>query len=58
MPLPHFLLLLLAVVLAALVTLWASFAIGMPEMALLLIALTAVALLHLGQRRNGHDHDR
>lgn len=56
MPLPHFLLLMLAVVLAALLTLWASFAIGVPEMALLLIALTAAALLHFGHR-NGHDHE-
>ncbi|MDP5308379.1 hypothetical protein [Paracoccus spongiarum] len=55
MPLPHFLLMILAVVVAALLTLWASFAAGVPEMAFLLIALSAAALIHLGHR-NGHDH--
>lgn len=55
MPLPHFLLLILAVLLAAALTLWASFVIGVPELALVLIALSAAALLHLGHRP-GHDH--
>lgn len=55
MPLPHFLLMIAAVLVAAFLTLWASFAVGMPELALLLIALSAAALLHLGHR-NGHDH--
>lgn len=56
MPLPHFLLLILAVFLAAALTLWASFVIGVPELALLLIALSAAAIVHLGHR-NGHDHE-
>lgn len=55
MPLPHFLLMILAVTLAALLTLWAAFAAGVPELALLLIALSAVALVHLGYR-DGPDH--
>lgn len=56
MPLPHFLLLILAVVLAAAVTLWASLAAGVPLLTLLLIALTGAVLLHFSTR-NGHDHD-
>lgn len=56
MPLTHFLLMILAVALAAILTLWASFAVGVPEMALLLVALSAAALVHL-RHRNGHDHD-
>lgn len=54
MPLPHFLLLILAVVLAAALTLWASFAAGVPEIVLVLVALSAAAVLHLSNR--GH-HD-
>lgn len=56
MPLPHFLMMLLAVVLAALVTLFASFAAGVPEVALVLVLLTAAALVHIGHRSR-HDHD-
>lgn len=55
MPLPHFLLMILAVVLAAALTLWASIASGLPEVALLFAALTGAALVHLGHR-NRHDH--
>ncbi|MDB6176603.1 hypothetical protein PAF17_03685 [Paracoccus sp. Z330] len=55
MPLTHFLLLVLAVVLGAAVTLWVSFSAGVPEVALALVALTAAALVHLGHR-SGHDH--
>ncbi|MBU3030783.1 hypothetical protein [Paracoccus marinaquae] len=55
MPLPHFLLLIMAVLVAAFLTLWASIATGVPELALVLIALSAAALVHLGHR-NGHDH--
>ncbi|WP_272858614.1 hypothetical protein [Paracoccus stylophorae] len=56
MPLPHFLLLIVAVLLAAALTLFVFFAAGVPEIALALIVLTAAALLHLGQR-NRHDHE-
>ncbi|WP_306753224.1 hypothetical protein [Paracoccus actinidiae] len=56
MPLPHFLFLIAAVILVAALTLWASFAAGVPVVALALIALSAAALLHLAQG-NRHDHD-
>ena len=56
MPLPHFLFLIAAVFLVAALTLWASFAAGVPVVALALIALSAAALLHLTQG-NRHDHD-
>jgi hypothetical protein len=55
MPLPHFLLLMIAVLLAAALTLWISVAAGVPEVALALIVLSAAALVHLGHR-NRHDH--
>lgn len=54
MPLPHFLLLLMAVILAAALTLWLSFAIGMPEIMLALLALAGAALVHMSVR-NHHD---
>lgn len=56
MPLTHFLLLIVAVIVGAAVTLWVSFSAGVPEVALALVALTAAALVHLGHR-NGHDHE-
>lgn len=56
MPLPHFLLLILSVILAAALTLWASFAIGVPALAFLIMALSAAAIVHFGHR-GGHDHD-
>ena len=56
MPLPHFLILIAAVILVAALTLWVSFAAGVPLMALALIALSAVAVLHLSQG-DRHDHD-
>lgn len=56
MPLPHFLMMLVTVILAAALTLWAGVAVGVPLVAMLLIALTAAALLHLRQR-GGHDQD-
>ncbi|MDO5648545.1 hypothetical protein [Paracoccus sp. (in: a-proteobacteria)] len=52
MPLPYFLLLICAVALAAAVTLWVSFAAGIPEIMIALIALSGVVALHLGQRRD------
>ncbi|SEN66849.1 hypothetical protein SAMN04489859_101282 [Paracoccus alcaliphilus] len=56
MPLPHFLLLLMAVILAAALTLWLSFAIGMPEIMLALLALAGAALVHMSVR-NHHDSE-
>ncbi|WP_347266844.1 hypothetical protein [Paracoccus sp. (in: a-proteobacteria)] len=50
MPLPHFLILLLAVILAAALTLWAASALGVavPALALLL----AAGLVRLAHRRH------
>lgn len=56
MPLPHFLLMLLAVVCAAALTLFLSFAAGIPMIVLVLVALTGALLMHLGPH-DGHDHD-
>ncbi|MBC9246603.1 hypothetical protein H4P12_07730 [Paracoccus sp. 11-3] len=56
MPLPQFLLMLVAVVLAAMVTLWATVSAGVPMFAVLLVTLGAAALLHYTQRDH-HDHD-
>ena len=53
MPLPHFLLMLAAVILMAGVTLWASISAGVPLAAVGLIALTGAAVLHLSMR----DHE-
>ena len=54
MPLPHFLLLLLAVILTAALTLGLSVAIGMPEIILAFLALAGAALVHMSMR-NHHD---
>ena len=56
MPLPHFLLLLMAVILAAALPLWLSFAIGMPEIMLALLAQAGAALVHMSVR-NHHDSE-
>ena len=53
MPLPHFLLMIAAVILAAALTIWASLSAGVPLVALGLIALTGAAVLHLSMR----DHE-
>ena len=53
MPLPHFLLLIAAVILAAGVTLWASVAAGVPLAAPAIVALMGAAVLHLSMR----DHE-
>ncbi|MBW7055945.1 hypothetical protein KY389_04440 [Paracoccus bogoriensis] len=50
MPLPHFLLLIASVILAAGLTLWAAFASGVPLAALALVALGAALVLHLVPR--------
>ncbi|MEZ5725562.1 MAG: hypothetical protein R3E47_10825 [Paracoccaceae bacterium] len=52
MPLPHFLLLMIAVILAAAATLWVSIANGVPLVALALAALIAAAVVHFS--RNDH----
>ena len=53
MPLPHFLLMIAVVVMAAALTVWASVSAGVPLIALALIALTGAAVLHLSMR----DHE-
>lgn len=50
MPLPHFLILILAVILAAGLTIWAASAVGIPLFALGLLALLAAAIAHLTTR--------
>ncbi|MFN3524963.1 MAG: hypothetical protein ACK4YU_02640 [Paracoccus sp. (in: a-proteobacteria)] len=50
MPLPHFLLLIAVVLLAAGLTIWASIAAGLPMIVILLGALSAAVVLHLGHR--------
>lgn len=52
MPLPHFLILILAVILAAGLTIWAASVVGIPLFALGLLALVAAALAHLGTRNH------
>ncbi|MFN3274390.1 MAG: hypothetical protein ACK41U_06930 [Paracoccus sp. (in: a-proteobacteria)] len=55
MPLPHFLLLIAAVLVAAGLTLWISLSAGVPMIVILLGGLSAALALHLSQR--GHHHD-
>lgn len=52
MPLPHFLILIIAVTLAAGLTIWAASAVGIPLFALALIALMAAAIAHLAMRQD------
>lgn len=52
MPLPHFLLLMLAVILAAAATLWVSIAHGVPIVALALAALIAAGVVHFSRDDN------
>jgi phosphate/sulfate permease len=54
MPLPHFLLMILAVILAAGLTIWAANAVGIPLVALGLLALVGAALAHLTTRDHRH----
>lgn len=56
MPLPYFLLLIVAVILTAAFTLWVSLSAGVPLVAMALFALSAAAVLHLSMR-NHHDQD-
>lgn len=55
MPLPHFLLLIAAVILAAGLSLWAALAVGVPLAAMGLGALIAAALAHFATRTGGDD---
>ena len=60
MPLPHFLLLIMAVVVAAALTLGALLALGLPEISLLILLLGAALLahlVHLGDRDSHRDQD-
>ncbi|QRZ13977.1 hypothetical protein JWJ88_04770 [Paracoccus methylovorus] len=50
MPLPHFLILILAVILAAGLTIWAASAAGIPIVVLGFLALLAAAITHLTAR--------
>jgi len=50
MPLPHFLMLIIAVILAAGLTIWAASAVGIPLFALGFLALLAAAIAHLSMR--------
>ena len=54
MPLQHFLLLILAVILAAGLTIWVANAVGIPMAALGLLALVGAALAHLTMRDHRH----
>ncbi|WP_410217659.1 hypothetical protein [Paracoccus sp. (in: a-proteobacteria)] len=56
MPLTHFLMLIAVVILGCGLTLWASLSSGLPPVAIVLVALSAALLLHLGHR-DGHDHE-
>ncbi|MDS9468071.1 hypothetical protein RGQ15_10885 [Paracoccus sp. MBLB3053] len=47
MPLPHFLILILLVILASGLTIWAASSVGVPFFALGLVALLAAAIGHL-----------
>lgn len=50
MPLPHFLILILAVILTAGLTIWAASAVGIPLFALGLLALAGAGIAHLSAR--------
>lgn len=54
MPLPHFLLLLAAVIVSAAFTIWLASAIGVPLFALGLLALMAAAVAHYAARDHHH----
>ncbi len=51
MPLPHFLMLIIGVILAAGLTIWLVNAAGIPLLALGLVALLAAGLVHLTARK-------
>ncbi len=53
MPLPHFLLMLIAAIAAAGLTIWAAFSAGIPAIVLGLIALIAALLTHFAGKPGG-----
>lgn len=55
MPLPHFLILIFAVILAAGLTIWAASAVGVPPFALALLVLAGAGIAHL-TTRDHHPH--
>ena len=59
MPLPHFLLLLLTVITAAALTIWAAVATNVPATVMGLIVLAAAMILHFGNisGNDTHHHD-
>lgn len=54
MPLPHFLLMLAAVIISAGITLWLASTFGVPLFALGLLALMAAAIAHYAARDHHH----
>lgn len=50
MPLPHFLMIMIAVIVAAAATLWISFDRGLPLITLSLAALVAAGIVHFVRR--------
>lgn len=50
MPLPHFLLMLVVVIVAALLTIWAAVSVGVPIAVLGVLLLIAAMLAHLAGR--------
>lgn len=58
MPLPHFLLLLVAVIAAAALTIWAAVSAGIPVVLLGLVALIAALLTHLAGRLDAGSQNR
>lgn len=60
MPLPHFLLLLLTVIAAAGLTIWAAIVTNVPATVMGLVVLAAATVVHLGNipRDDEHHHDK
>ncbi len=56
MPLPHFLLLLFAVLTFAFISIWAAFSANVMIVPLVLVALSGAALIHVGHIQR-HDHE-
>ncbi|WP_170295199.1 hypothetical protein [Paracoccus aestuariivivens] len=50
MPLPHFLILIVAVILTGALTIWIAASIGIPLYVLGVVALTAAAIVHFATR--------
>ncbi|WP_299359282.1 hypothetical protein [uncultured Paracoccus sp.] len=56
MPLPHFLLMLAAIILVAAATLWVALWAGVPAQVLALVALVGAAVVHLTRTGDGPHH--